>query len=184
MKTLVMAAVVALCALSLSAETYLINAYRTATSGPWTYYQVDGQGVTNQVDVPAASTPIDGIFFAASGNPGQNISFTFDSVVIDLHPTGGSDSMTPWLDSTGVSTIGSGGLRMAANNRWTYGNGLTAGGNDVVRVKLSADQTWSGPSSTPWARFCLGHNYAYLNSKGVLVHYGHTSVNAEEGVSS
>ena len=162
-------AVVALGVSALMADTYLVN----ANGNSWIWCQVDGQGTTNTVSAPAASTAVDAVVIAGTSNPRQSGNFTFSSLAFDYAAT--SASSTPWTDGNGVSTIGAGGVTMSAGNSWTYG----CRANDVedrARVVLAANQTWQGPLDTPWARFAVGYN-GYQD-------YCHTSVKAGNGVSS
>lgn len=64
----------------------------------------------------------------------------------------------PWVGDVGSVSLGGGGLVMAANNIWRFGNKETS----AVRVKLKESQTWSGPESgSSWAMFSIGCKEQY-----------------------
>ena len=154
------------------AEEYLLDAL--IEKNKFTWYQVSDEGVTNKVDGPIPGVDLKVI--ALGNNPGQSTDYSFNSVTFDYTNAVSTKMVGTWVDTGSATTIGAGGIAMAANNAWTVGKKANNQGKDRVLVKLGADQTWQGPDGTSWARFCVGYN-GYQD-------YCHASVKALDGVGS
>ena len=149
-----------LCMLSLanaeSEREVYFNDVSNQSSG-WQFFTGDGVKVT--LGNVSAKRNWDMVTTRLSG---QNVELGWNLSPYSwtIAATNVTSSITgPWCDSTGVVTIGGGGVTMAANNMMRFANSTR-----TVRVRLGESQTWRGPlEGTQRAYFAIGCDNTWRN---------------------
>ena len=136
------------------------------------FYTLDGKPVARSVvqadpECEVWTSQLDGSNITLDGKNFTFYSWRIDATNITTKMTG------PWVDGSGVVTLGAGGLTMGERNLMRFGNP-----KNNVRIALAASQTWRGPSSgTAWSYFHIGSYNTWGDNK-----YWHARIAANDSI--